>query len=909
MEITRFIKGFISELDLESTIAPEGSLRDCINVEINSPLGAITNCMKYNAVFGSDFLPGYGGSEAIAIKKFSVDSPSAKEISALIMRSTNQLLYSEDFEITPWAVNNLSVSANAGDGPTRRHDTVTASVVNGYVEQTFSLPVGTEVIFSLYFKGGSDVEEWKISIIDGAGQDDYDFVPTGSGVWQRISVVRTLGSGTGQKVRLWCSVYDASGALDVWGAQLEIGAAASVYGCTCDINLPYYVYIRPYYNGTAWVDGWRCLNEKRSFLVDSVTVPNVLYPQGTAIATASEGDDYFRRWMIYSPGSAATNYNANQRILSFDQSADEFLTEVQYDRIHDDIAIVCRSPIPIDNANGTTLSDKYSSQYDSVILPHLYENNGVVTCIFPSDTITRNACVIKYILRPNVLSTDVDFNEFYLDKESMSYNSTWFRPPFTISVTAQAAGGSIADGEYYVAAVALMDDGSRILCSFDSDTIAGGGGSGSLSIQVNCYLTFMSPRVISVELYTGSGSAVDSITAYYDRTILVNDTPTWTKLPAGGYYYITRTLTQVYSTNPSMFVNMQRSPTVETTADYKYKSYVNGRYFVAGMRGKEDSVRFTHISDVVSELSIYPYDAASSYGEIIAISGTAEKIIGLAKTITNDLMIFKDKTVLIYEIQSGRTGLKRLFTAFQGIGCVTHKSIVETDFGVLWYDTNNVYQYAGGSFDVKRIGTGRVAKYIKSISSYLPYSFATFVRGINEYWIFTQKSGSVGSATLTDYVVLRYAVEFDNWNILQWSYVPKDVTQTIDGTIEVLSNGQYLKFWSGGSSMLTTDGFVETHRIPVGGFDDKLITQIGTEHNISTINCILKLLLNEESGVRPGNSVQIPYAFKSMLKQPRTASSCRTFRLRFEGEPTSFVIKMFKVELSLMKKRYKVGRA
>jgi hypothetical protein len=147
---------------------------------------------------------------------------------------SNLLTNSQDFEAAAWvaAVGTATITANAAAAPdgTTTADTFTATSVNATRWQTWVPIVGANYVFSIWLKRrtGSGVVE--------VTADATNFTTVAvTAEWQRFSVAATnVTVGTkGSGIRLATN----GDAVDVWGAQLELGSTATAYNNTSVRNL------------------------------------------------------------------------------------------------------------------------------------------------------------------------------------------------------------------------------------------------------------------------------------------------------------------------------------------------------------------------------------------------------------------------------------------------------------------------------------------------------------------------------------------------------------------------------------------------------------------------------------------------------------------------------------------------
>lgn len=174
---------------------------------------------------------------------FIIDSPLFESAA-----STNLLLYSEQFDNATWVKTASSISANTQTSPdnTVIADTLTASAVNGSIQQSISKAASALLYtFSVYVKSGTS-ESIVLNMSDGTFSAEATFnittgVMSGSStgtwtnpipsisrlgnLWYRVSITSTSSTGTSlvPSVR----IPTISQTLFLWGAQLEQGRLSS----------------------------------------------------------------------------------------------------------------------------------------------------------------------------------------------------------------------------------------------------------------------------------------------------------------------------------------------------------------------------------------------------------------------------------------------------------------------------------------------------------------------------------------------------------------------------------------------------------------------------------------------------------------------------------------------------------
>ena len=153
----------------------------------------------------------------------------------LIQWAPNNLVtFSEQFDNAAWGkFLSASVTANtttAPDGTTTADTLTLASTTNSRIEQTVTVASGQTYTFSVWMRVASGTLSVRLYGID-TGVGSAFTVNTS---WQRFSITQVASSGT----RFPAIVTDGTaGSVFIWGAQLELGSAATTYNPTTVKNL------------------------------------------------------------------------------------------------------------------------------------------------------------------------------------------------------------------------------------------------------------------------------------------------------------------------------------------------------------------------------------------------------------------------------------------------------------------------------------------------------------------------------------------------------------------------------------------------------------------------------------------------------------------------------------------------
>ena len=878
--IERFDLGLISEYDVDSSKLKPNALKDCLNVEINDPLFAIERTKGWKSTYD---VPLYSGAENVAIKRFSVDSPSSQELMCLVRKSNNLLYYSENFSIKDLAAHGWTLTLDGatlkygeGDGPVRVCSKFTGATSNTKIEQTVTVIPGV-YIFSLYVVG-VPANYVRIEIVEGGSSSYLTIADDLTGVGQgflRYQVARSVAS-TSITVRI--SILQTTNALKIWGAQLEeatyVTDTAVGYGYTHDYTLPYYIYVRPYWDGSDWVDDWRELTERRAFnSAAGVIDPYIGAENTTNLWNTSEATTYFDAWFVYEA------YTQNSLILrnKFGPYTFNIYGNNGIDLASSRRVIIARYPdADKELSQNNTNSDKV----------FFLDNANSLVISFDSDELIYPV-MISYVNKTPFSGTSypVDFDGLMLTRESLSPPATantqyYYNSGVMIhSVTDVSGSGTFTTSPQTVMIVGTLNNKSKVL--LDWKTVADTP-PWDIEVVLKIDMGKWNPRLTSIEYYVCSGSTPDTAMAYFIQEIDVEDLLVGMSI-GSTYKYVPKHTLQFDNAQPTLFANIQRDATVKSRTPYKYQTFINGKKYVSGFSSNGDLVRQSSIRDVVEEIAIFPHDEVSNYGEIIANSGSAERITGLAKTITNDLVIFKDRSTLIYEVQSSRAGVHRLYAAFNGTGCVNDRGVAyNTDFGIFWFDDKGIYNYVSGIGQPTDISLGSIKTWWRDyLSQYSSNAFAIFNRKLNEYWIFIQVTGTLGDTHDAYYKVLRYSPIHKNWNLMQFSLHPSSVTDKIDGTVEMCDKTNIFECMSDdGDATDMVSPMIHTHAITFKNpFVLKEVFELAAKYS-GTAQWYLDLYVNGEYNPRSGNSILFKSSVTSAKHQTRHSTKGNTFNLK-----------------------------
>lgn len=893
---------------MDSPKIPDDALADCLNVEINNPLLAIGTALGVDTDI---VVPQYSGSRSVAIRRWSVDQPSKKEITTLIRASSNLLLYSEDFEMTAgwtFTAGGATLTPNSGAAQKRYYDYLTNISNTTKLEQTVTNLSGTYV-FSCFFRKETPGSLNVRVTLDGTSTTQ---TITGFAGWYRVEVTK---SGVSASSVVAIDFPNATGTEDmrIWGAQLEVGATATGYGYTANYSTPYYFFMYPYYNGSAWVDDWMELNEFRCGKVTSVTATTIVS------TNFGESNDYFNGWDLQEIG---TNANGGY-VADYVSASGTFTVNDTTGVAGNDFIIVSRMTnhqnIII---NSTTVTEENINFNEYVKTQTIGLGVGCTPVI------------VEYLSKTffSTSAKPLAFSGFIIEAENLYYDSAYtdtYAGGIDVGISGAGAGSTIMipAGVYTYFLVAVAD-GQRYCIKKSTFTVL----STYDTISMNLWIfdAVMAKRIEKLELYwiptAGSTYEPDAV-LQYESSLL---TGTWTHSSGGNKRYISSLsgVTTLSTLTTSLTQNIQRSFDTKSIATYDYRAFLRGRSYIGGVNISNgaltpvsyDYMRFSSIANLVQEINVYPFAVDSSYGYIIAEAGSAEDTTGIGVTPQNDLLIFKNKSTFLYEVSSQSSQLgKRLVNAFKGIGCSNWRGIVNnSDYGTFFFDDNDIYQYLGGINPPKRISLGKVSKYWRSLRNSsnvhfaskeygdLASGFAFFNKKLNELWVFVRVTEANGG-TYADYKVLRYSVEFDNWNIMQFSSVIVGITDDLNSEVKLLtSTGDILKYGYTTTNLLTP--YFTTHKIPFTTlFKYKRLAEISINYS-SDQDVRLYVYLNDETNPRTGNSPTFSSSNKNFARGLRDGSVCYKASIKCAQVTPGDTFKVSEIGINYEKATRRFGR-
>lgn len=873
-QLNRFNLGFISPYDVDTEKAPSNALADCLNIEINDPLVGIRGTPTSEVRNYGNGMGGHDGTGAqiVAFKKFMVNYPEKKEITLLVKRSENLLRFSEDFEIpyndttgfSGWEHDSgLTVTPNCTLAPgsppgSRRADQLTGSngvkILQRFSEALFA--TGKTFTFSVYMQATSyNTNPVKIRIRDNGGYTETNCVPI-SGYWSRHQVTRTIENEIGYaQVEI---EFTSSRSVYVWGAQVVEGTEAAAYGYTTVYIRPYYFFIKPYKINPddEWIDEWLELNEMRSGIVEGWGGGNSeqfsISSDDTGLSYIDGGENYYKNWAIvnahdFSDGSMITKYHVDvpQSIRTFYVGPTKFLANGKP-------VVLCRS---------AAMFSKFYVNSDWAVEDPFHVENKDFWFTQIGDDIRINLSedyaplYIGWRKAPQLGFQGVndsrrpDFKGFFLSIRDLENHLTaWqYRKMASLqySIGSNDSGGNLKPStKYRLWMVGLFDGNQEAILGYDDIEL--NATHNALTPRLDIYPALLTPRLTSIKIYIHEGDDTDFDKTYY---LYTSTNSNWT-IANGTYYYrlVFPIVTDIDTTQSVLSEEFTYYPLIDIKPRYRMELYLNGRSYIVS-RANPLVVRFSSIRTIVSEPDVFPFSLSEGYGCFVVGDAGGEEITALCP-LGRDLMIFTDKRTYTYMVTSIP---HQLLTVFYGIGCYSSQVMAyNTDYGIFWCDENDIYWYMGGTEPPKRISAQKITQYWRKVlSKYLSTAFAVYFKKLNEYWIFIQASGDLGSTSYEDYKVFRYSIENDNFNILQFPYLVLGATFNEDGTIALQTDS--LEDWRKWGSRTTTSGsdaYFTTHKLTFGTtYTDKLLKEVGVEYDFEGIFYI-ELFINDETDPR-----------------------------------------------------------
>ena len=211
------------------------SLRNGVGLGLGTVPSLTNTPLSYRLAPSLDL--SFAGSDALspAITFSRATNATVTGSNGLIQNAPmNLLTFSEQFDNAAWTKANATITANSTVAPngTTTADTATATAANGVVQNTpmsITVVVDTTYTSSVYVKRRTGTGVVQLSRLDGT----YVTLSV-TDEWQRFTVTSTAANTTG---RFFIRLVTSGDAVDIWGAQLEVGSTATTYNPTTVKNL------------------------------------------------------------------------------------------------------------------------------------------------------------------------------------------------------------------------------------------------------------------------------------------------------------------------------------------------------------------------------------------------------------------------------------------------------------------------------------------------------------------------------------------------------------------------------------------------------------------------------------------------------------------------------------------------
>lgn len=332
------------------------------------------------------------------------------------------------------------------------------------------------------------------------------------------------------------------------------------------------------------------------------------------------------------------------------------------------------------------------------------------------------------------------------------------------------------------------------------------------------------------------------------------------------------------------------NPNLSVEAKFRSSRFLNGRVFLL-TSDNDDYVRHTNFNTNGAEQHIYfPFDETSGYGFFTVNSGDAQKNTALAVTKDRNLLIFKERSCYIYSIANARGFTKTLELLFSGFGAISQNAVEDNADGLIYFaDNRTINVYSSGISEPQSILNGKMQKLYDGLKgSYKKKIKLKYNRQRSELWIYIQVSGEDDSIIASDYRFWVFSTVFNNMRILH----PKHYISFIDkngfsDALEFLSNGKIQKWDYNVNKVFTHDGeippmpFLETHKVSINSDAVQSLNEMYC-HYACANDFTIKTIINDEVQPVNGNSKILISSLKKDFRPLRLSSNATKFSQRVE---------------------------
>lgn len=452
------------------------------------------------------------------------------------------------------------------------------------------------------------------------------------------------------------------------------------------------VWIRPYWDGSSWVDGWQWLNEVIITKISSIVGTDQLNLYYQAPLT---DNDLYKNWSIIH--YSGTDYNVPHEISMIYSSEDDGTQNVKiYDSSHSWVAndkiMLMKNYFP-----PAVLNELYSITADDISIHNVFDDLRIG---FGGQE-NRLAMAIgfrnRYVLTVDPDIEAINFNDLFLDP----YNTiSDFDNTFTLTI-GETSGGSWPTSKIYYKIVALLDGFQRFeILSGDYTPTAS---SKNLTFPIKSLFGTFNKRLTGFEIYISENEDTTPFYLVKSVTLASDESGTGLSRDGNGYVFETTIVTYAnfteaseempdvlgYSLPAEYARSWDRAIIIEGKV-YALNPYIDKRY--------ENIISFSEISGSSSNT---PDVLANSYFDVNDFDGDTG--LALKKSPNGYLGVWSDNK---FQLLHPDTGLPLgLGTIYKGT--VSNRSIVNLGQELIWAGEfeiveNKGYQIADISKDFIR---------------------------------------------------------------------------------------------------------------------------------------------------------------------------------------------------------------